>query len=178
MYKYISGIWDRKHKDFCYQSHQRNFPSFSTENNRFLYQVKVALLTILVNTTGNQQTNAVPENSAASTNGGTPKVITNNKSLAMNLLLFKKKKKKKRCYYVSLRKTVPSKYGLAYSRYHSLRIQLLRRNFCSECFFANYLAYDFLSCRKLAALKTLGKNQKTHTLSVSQNAIWTFERTS
>ncbi|XP_061934888.1 uncharacterized protein LOC114578003 isoform X2 [Apis cerana] len=35
--------------------------------------VKVALLTILVNTTGNQQTNAVPENSAASTNGGTPK---------------------------------------------------------------------------------------------------------
>ncbi|XP_050492259.1 uncharacterized protein LOC126874363 isoform X4 [Bombus huntii] len=36
--------------------------------------VKVALLTILVNTTGNQQTNAVPENSAASTNGGTPKV--------------------------------------------------------------------------------------------------------
>ena len=108
VYKYISGIWDRKHKDFCYQSHQRNFPSFSTENNRFLYQVKVALLTILVNTTGNQQTNAVPENSAASTNGGTPKVITNNKSLAMNLLLFKKKKRKrKRCYYVSLRKTVP-----------------------------------------------------------------------
>lgn len=54
--------------------------SFSTEkNNRFLYQVKVALLTILVNTTGNQQTNAVPENSAASTNGGTPKVIINNK---------------------------------------------------------------------------------------------------
>ncbi|KZC07215.1 hypothetical protein WN55_07625 [Dufourea novaeangliae] len=35
--------------------------------------VKVALLTILVNTTGNQQTNAVPENSAASANGGTPK---------------------------------------------------------------------------------------------------------
>ncbi|XP_076684374.1 uncharacterized protein LOC143377207 isoform X2 [Andrena cerasifolii] len=35
--------------------------------------VKVALLTILVNTTGSQQTNAVPENTAASTNGGTPK---------------------------------------------------------------------------------------------------------
>ncbi|CAK9805646.1 hypothetical protein ANTPLA_LOCUS4606 [Anthophora plagiata] len=35
--------------------------------------VKVALLTILVNTTGNQQTNAVPENSTASANGGTPK---------------------------------------------------------------------------------------------------------
>ncbi|KOC69197.1 hypothetical protein WH47_07648 [Habropoda laboriosa] len=35
--------------------------------------VKVALLTIFVNTTGNQQTNAVPENSAASANGGTPK---------------------------------------------------------------------------------------------------------